>query len=89
MLKSLTSLVEQQSQHDVPTTPEISARFERLSLQMDTNFRMYKESLSERFSTLTMDREIEFPEECMEQVLQRVLDSHILPRVQESFSKSS
>ena len=88
ILKSLTTLVEQQSQQDVPTNPEISARFDRLSIQMDSSLRMYKESLNESFSTLTKDREVTIPEECIEQTLRRVLDGYILPRVEESFSKT-
>lgn len=88
-LTSLLSLVEQQGQQNAATRSDISARFDGLSTQMDSNVRLYKESLNEGFSTLTKDREVALPEECMEQVLRRVLDSYILPRVEKSFSETS
>ncbi|KAH7191787.1 uncharacterized protein B0J16DRAFT_331768 [Fusarium flagelliforme] len=89
MLKTLLSRAEQQSQQELPTKSEISARFERLSIQMDSNVRLYKESLDEGFSKLTRDRDVTIPEDRMEHVLRRVLDSYILPRVEETFSKTS
>ena len=89
MLKSLASLIEQQSQQDIATRSEVSAHFDQLIMQMKSNARIYKESLNEGFSKLTRDREVAFPEERMEKVLRRVLETYILPRVEDSFSKAS
>jgi hypothetical protein len=56
---------------------------------MDSNLRTYKESLNEGFFTLTRDRDVKVPEQLIEQVLPHILDSYILPRVEESFTRTS
>ncbi|CAG7557841.1 unnamed protein product [Fusarium equiseti] len=89
MLESLLSLVKQQNQQGALTISDISARFDGLSIQMDSTVQMYKESLCEGFSPSTRDHEVTFLEGYMDQFLRRALDSYILPHIEEPFSKRS
>jgi hypothetical protein len=84
MLQSLLSLAEQQIQRELTTKSDISTHFNPISVKMDSNHRMYKESLNEGFSTLTRDRDVK-----LDQAIRRVLDTYFLPRVEECFSKNS
>lgn len=68
---------------------DVQKGFDSLVTSINSNFRLYKESLEAGFSTINRDHDIVVSEEQLGSVIHHVLSSQILSRVEESLAAKS
>lgn len=87
-LASLKAFVERMTKDETPGTSE-SNKSPGDFVSMDSNFQLYKKSLESGFSTITCNHQTQVPFDQLEAVLRNVLNSHVLPRIEESLARRS